>query len=329
MFDADILPRLAAALLIDAVIGDPAFIYRVVPHPAVILGRCIGFLDRHLNRAGSGVAVKIFLGAVSVVGLAGVSWWLGYELAALLSRLPFGWALEALILSTLIAQNSLYRHVRRVAVALEDGGIEAGRDAVALVVGRDPKRLDQHGVSRAAIESLAENYSDAVVAPVFWAVLFGLPGMLAYKALNTADSMIGHRSARHLYFGKAAARLDDLANYIPARIAALFLAAAALSRSEHGAIEAARTALRDGARHRSVNAGYPEAAIAGALGLKLSGPRAYGGQHNSNKLRDEPWIGAGRTDAEPADIGAGLRLYVNACLLLGAIMVVAALLTAA
>ena len=231
-----------------------------------------------------------------------------------MSAWQYGGAAEALILSTLIAQNSLYRHVRRVALALEADGLGAGRDQVAMLVGRQTDALDEAGVSRAAIESLAENYSDGVVAPVFWALALGLPGIIAYKMLNTADSMIGHRTPRHLHFGWAAARLDDAANYIPARIAALLIALAGMGRGA-GAI------FRDARRHRSPNAGYPEAAMAGALRLKLSGPRIYDAM-----VEDAPWIGDGRSDATPADIRAGLRLYVIACVLLFAAVAIAALL---
>src|SRR5690554_4671448 len=200
-------------------------------------------------------------------------------------------------MSSLVAQKSLYDHVAAVARGLEQGGLEGGRKAVSLIVGRDPESLDQAGVARAAIESLSENFSDAVVAPVFWAALFGLPGLLAYKAVNTADSMIGHRTPRHAAFGWAAARLDDAVNLIPARLAGLRIAGAALLLPGARAGNALRAMGRDAPRHRSPNAGWQEAAMGGALGLALAGPRRYGGQ-----VVEDAWMGAGgRTDAGPAD----------------------------
>jgi adenosylcobinamide-phosphate synthase len=314
MPDGEFLAIIVTALLIDAVAGDPASLYRALPHPVVIFGHAIGFLDRQLNRDRFKSGLQRLLGAAAILGLLALSLWFGYWLQVTLAAFQYGGAVEALIVSTLIAQNSLYRHVRRVALALEAGGLAAGRDAVAMLVGRQTDALDEAGVSRAAIESLAENYSDGVVAPVFWAAALGLPGIIAYKMLNTADSMIGHRTPRHLHFGWAAARLDDAANYIPARMAAALLALAALGRG-------AGTIFRGAGRHRSPNAGYPEAAMAGALRLKLSGPRVYDG-----KADDAPWIGDGRSKATPTDIRAGLRLYVIACGLLFALIVVAALL---
>jgi len=185
---------------------------------------------------------------------------------------------------------------------LEQGGIAAGRAAVAKIVGRDPQTLDAAGVARAAIESLAENFSDAVVAPVFWMAISGLPGAALYKAINTADSMIGHRTPRYEAFGWAAARLDDLVNLPASRLSALLLvAAAALNKNAAAAWRAVR---RDASRHRSPNAGYPEAAMAGALGLSLAGPRVYGGV-----TIDDATMGDGRRDATAADIRRALTLY--------------------
>ena len=314
MPDGEFLAIIVTALLIDAVACDPVSLYRALPHPVVIFGHAIGFLDRHLNRDGLRSSVNRLSGAAAIFGLLALSLWFGYWLHGVLAGFQYGGAVEALIVSTLIAQNSLYRHVRRVALALETDGLGAGRDAVAMLVGRQTDVLDEAGVSRAAIESLAENYSDGVVAPVFWALLLGLPGIIAYKMLNTADSMIGHRTPRHLHFGMAAARLDDVANYIPARIAALLLVLASLGKG-------VGVLFRDSRHHRSPNAGYPEAAMAGALRLKLSGPRVYDG-----KTEDAPWIGSGRAEAAPTDIRAALRLYVIACVLMFALVAIAALL---
>jgi adenosylcobinamide-phosphate synthase len=204
----------------------------------------------------------------------------------------------------LIAQRSLHQHVADVAAALEQGGVIAGRAAIAKIVGRDPETLDASGVARAAIESLAENFADAVVAPVFWMAIAGLPGAALYKAINTADSMIGHRTPRHEAFGWAAARLDDLVNLPASRLSALLLIAAAMLSKNSSAGAAWRAVVRDASRHRSPNAGYPEAAMAGALGLSLAGPRVYGGV----KI-DDATMGGGRRDATAADIRRALALY--------------------
>ncbi len=220
-----------------------------------------------------------------------------------------GWIatlLLALAASTLLASRSLAAHVRAVGDALACG-LPEGRAAVAHIVGRDPASLDAAGVARAAIESLAENFSDGVVAPALWCALLGLPGIVLYKAINTADSMIGHRTTRHAAFGWAAARLDDLVNLPASRLSALLLAAAAV-----GNAQAAYAAVRrDAGRHRSPNAGWPEAAMAGALGLRLAGPRVYGGVPVM-----DAWMGDGRAEAAPADITRALALYRIACLLL-------------
>ena len=210
---------LALALLCDAIAGDPDWLYRRIPHPVVLMGRAIAALDRVWNRPGDGPVAQIALGGFTVVAIIGLSGAIGMIIHTALSALPFGWIVEGLLISVLIAQRSLYLHVRAVAYALAIDGLAGGRQAVSQIVGRETARLDEAGVSRGAIESLAENFSDGVVAPVFWAALFGLPGILAYKALNTADSMIGYRNEKYLHFGRVAARMDDIANFIPARIA--------------------------------------------------------------------------------------------------------------
>ena len=228
----DPLPALLIALLIDAAIGDPTWLYRRLPHPAVLLGRAVGWLDRRMNREDDPPAERRKAGLLAVALLLALAVLAGWALAALCQVLPLRSLWLALAMSTLLARHSLEKHVAAVADGLERGGLEAGREAVAHVVGRDPDSLDEAGVSRAALESLAENFSDGVVAPAFWAVLFGLPGLIAYKAVNTADSMIGHRTPRHEAFGSVAARLDDLVNFVPARLAGLLLVGAALLHPE-------------------------------------------------------------------------------------------------
>jgi adenosylcobinamide-phosphate synthase len=304
------LSTVALALLCDALTGDPDWLYRRVPHPVALMGRLIDVLDRAWNRPDISDFARLVRGGFAVVTVIGISGALGMVIETMLHQITYGWIVEAVLMSVMIAQRSLYLHVRDVAAALESGGIAAGRDAVARIIGRKTAALDESGVSRGAIESLAENFSDGVVAPVFWAALFGLPGILAYKALNTADSMIGHRSEKYLHFGRIAARMDDMANFVPARIAGPLIALAALFMARNSVVDGMRTMLADAKHHRSVNAGYPEAAMAGVLGVRLSGPREY-----TDTIAEEPWIGGGR-DAEPSDIAAALGVFVRACVLL-------------
>lgn len=316
----DPLLILLLAIAFDAILGDPPWLYRALPHPVVILGRGIDWLDRRLNRETAANVARRGAGALAVLILVGAAVATGWILSAAFARLPFGWVLEGLAMSSLVAQKSLYDHVAAVAQGLEQGGLEGGRKAVSLIVGRDPESLDDAGVARAAIESLAENFSDGVVAPLFWAALFGLPGLLAYKAVNTADSMIGHRTPRHEAFGWAAARLDDLVNLVPARLAGLLIVAAALMLPGARAGKALHAMRRDAPKHRSPNAGWQEAAMAGALGLAIAGPRRYGG-----RTVEDAWMGAGgRTEATAEDIRRALRLYLAACILQAALIALAA-----
>jgi len=301
-------------MLIELCLGYPQPVLRVIGHPVTWTGRLIDVLDHSLNRGrpsspsrlaaeekdGARRAAGIVAVLILLVIVAAIAFVVEHEL----SRFPFGIVAVALLASTLIAQRSLHRHVADVAVALERNDMGAARLAVSHIVGRDTEALDRSGIARAAIESLAENFSDAIVAPVLWLTIAGLPGGALYKAINTADSMIGHRTPRYAAFGWAAARLDDLVNLPAARLAALLLVAAAALRRNAAAGAAWRTVRRDAARHRSPNAGYPEAAMAGALGLALAGPRVYGGVRVEDAI-----MGDGRRDADAADIFRALALY--------------------
>lgn len=313
---------LLLALLIDAVLGDPDWLYRAIPHPAALMGKLIDWLDQNLNNNADAPRIRRFWGVVAMVFLVGAAFTVGWLVELMLAALPLGWLLQAVLMSTLIAQNSLYLHVRDVAMGLEIQGLQGGRDAVRHVVGRDPDTLDEPGVARAALESLAENLSDAVTAPIFWTLLLGLPGLVAYKLVNTADSMIGHRTSRHEEFGWAAARLDDLLNLVPARIAGLALCGAAALMPGRP-VQPAWTAMwRDARRHHSPNAGWPEAAMAGALGLALAGPRVYDGEPV-----EDAWMGAGgRAEATAGDIRRGLRLFIAACAIQAAVVTIIAML---
>jgi adenosylcobinamide-phosphate synthase len=298
------------ALMIEAVVGYPDRLVHAIGHPVIWIGRLIGALDRALNREGMSDARRHAAGVAALVIIVGVSAAIALALERGLVHLPFGLLWAGILASTLIAQRSLYDHVWRVAEALETKSLAAAREAVAQIVGRDPDALDEAGIARAAIESLAENFSDGVVAPAFWLAAAGLAGGAVYKAINTADSMIGHRTPRYRAFGLAAARLDDLVNLPASRLAALLIVAAAAIGGK-GTAEASRAVLRDARRHRSPNAGYPEAAMAGALGLALAGPRVYGGVKVEDAL-----MGRGRRDTTAADIGAALALYRRADALL-------------
>lgn len=322
------------AMLIELCLGYPPALLRTVGHPVTWIGHLIGALDGRLNRnpppltlarqPEATARVRQALGIIAllvVLGLVGV---VAFVVQEELLRLPFGAVLVALAASTLLAQRSLHRHVANVATALEKEGLSAARQAVSHIVGRDTAVLDTTGVARAAIESLAENFSDAIVAPVLWMVIAGLPGAALYKAINTADSMIGHRTPRYAAFGWAAARLDDLVNLPASRLAALLVVMAAGGQKDTAVAAAWRTLWRDAPRHRSPNAGYPEAAMAGALGLSLAGPRVYGG------IRvEDATMGDGRRDATAADIRRALALYCcGDAILIASLAVATAILSA-
>ncbi|HEU0017364.1 MAG TPA: adenosylcobinamide-phosphate synthase CbiB [Methyloceanibacter sp.] len=298
------------AALIEAGFGYPASLLDRIKHPVMWIGALLERLERHLNdpslpeaerRRNGWVSLALLLAATALPAII-------LQYAVLQLPAPLALVILACFGSTLIAQRSLYEHVAAVADALDEGGIEAGRDAVARIVGRDTSALDEAGVARSAMESLAENFSDGVVAPVLWGAVLGLPGMVGYKAINTADSMIGHRTPRHEAFGFAAAKVDDAVNLPASRLAAFFLALATLFHDDADFHRAVETVRRDADTHRSPNAGWPEAAMAGALGLKLSGPRVYHGA-----LTDDEWIGEGREEANSADIRRALGLYKTAC----------------
>jgi len=303
---------MAVAMAVDALLGWPSWLFAHIGHPVTWLGRLIGAIDIAWNRTSDPPAFRRAAGVAGTLLVIALSVALGWLLQILL---PSGWipiALVGVLAWPLVALRSLHDHVAAVATPLLIGDIAAARDAVSRIVGRDPAMLDEAGIARAAIESLAENASDGIVAPVFWGALFGLPGILGYKAINTLDSMVGHRSERHEAFGWAAARIDDVANFIPARLTGLLFVLLAPRRSE-----ALSCMTRDARRHRSPNAGWPEAAMAGALGVRLSGPRIYHGS-----LSNEPWLNEGGRDPLAADITRGLTVYRRAMLLLAGILAI-------
>ncbi|WP_019516798.1 adenosylcobinamide-phosphate synthase CbiB [Sphingomonas sp. Mn802worker] len=298
-------PVALAALALDALIGWPGSLYRRVGHPVGGFARVIGACEQRWNTPDRTQRQRRTLGVAAMLLLL-----IGTALFALLLELLIrhalgasAWVAIALLAWPALAQRSLFDHVRPVAAALEDGNLPAARHAVAMIVGRDTDALDSAGIARAGIESLAESFCDGVVAPLFWLLVAGLPGLWCYKAINTADSLIGHKEPRWRAYGWAAARIDDAANWIPARLAGVLLCIAGAGGW--------RVMWLDCRRHASPNAGWPEAAMAGALGVALAGPIAYDGQ-----MQMKPWIGDGAAAARAADLNRALAVYVRACALL-------------
>ena len=309
----DFALMMLVAMALEAALGWSAWLFARIGHPVTWLGRLISTLDTALNRERDSFASRRTNGVVATV------------LVVLAVALPALWVQEFLhgiwgvligggLAWPLVATRSLHQHVAAVARPLADGDLQESRRAVAMIVGRDPQGLDAAGVARAALESLAENASDAVVAPLFWGAVFGLPGIAAYKAINTLDSMVGHRSARFAAFGWGSARLDDLVNLIPARLTGLLFA---LTSARPKAALACM--MQDARHHRSPNAGWPEAAMAGGLGIRLSGPRRYG-----DRMAQEPFVNAACPDPRPEDLFAGLTLFRRAMLACAGLLVLVA-----
>lgn len=300
-----------AALALDALLGDSPLVFRILPHPVKIVGTIAGFLERKLNRPRRHAMDRAVRGFVLLLLMVGLAVAAGMAVESVKRALAYGWVLELGLAWMLIAQRSLFEHVLAVARALKAKGLAGGREAVSHIVGRDVAKLDQHGVARSAVESCAENFGDGVVAPVFWYVLFGVPGLLVYKTVNTLDSMIGHKTERFRAFGVTSARLDDLMNLIPARLSGLLFVLAAFFVPTANPFRALKVMFRDASKHRSPNAGWPEGAMAGALGLALSGPRHY-----PEGPSNEPWIGKElKARATPQDISRSLYMLAVGCLL--------------
>ncbi len=300
-----------AALSLEAAIGYPAWLFRLLRHPVVWIGALIGALERRLNRTDLAFGSRRVLGIAVLALISLVAGGVGWAIQTAPLAPPLVALLAVLSSTTGLAQRSLYQHVAQVAAALREADLDAARGAVGRIVGRDVGGLDADGVAAAAIESLAESFSDGVVAPVFWLLIAGLPGLLIYKAVNTADSMIGHREDRWRAFGWASARADDVLNLIPARLAGALIAL--------GARRGWRIMARDAGKHASPNAGWPEAAMAGALGVSLGGPATYDGV-----TTQRPAIGDGPAPS-PADLDIALRLYVAACGLLWLLLLIGGL----
>ncbi|NQY97249.1 MAG: cobalamin biosynthesis protein CobD [Henriciella sp.] len=301
---------IALAWGMEVALGWPNWLYRRIAHPVVWIGGMINAFEARLNCNAHPPAIQYVFGAFTAIITITAATGVAIVISHALPNSWWGTALEALIASSLLASRSLYEHILNVLRPLHQNDLETAREAVSRIVGRDPNQLDENAIARASLESLAENTSDGVTAPIFWGLIFGLPGLVAYKSVNTLDSMIGHRTPKFARFGGFAARLDDLANLIPARMTGLLFAMASANAS------AFKVLLRDSGKHRSPNAGWPEAAMAGGLNVRLSGPRTYAG-HSTN----EPWLNAGARDPEAQDIKRGLALYVRAMSVLGGLLI--------
>ncbi|MCY4263432.1 MAG: adenosylcobinamide-phosphate synthase CbiB [Gammaproteobacteria bacterium] len=308
------LSLIVFAWLFEACFGWPDWLYRLIRHPVVWIGWLVQLFEKAFNRSGWSASWRSVAGALSTLSIVLLVTILAVGVSLALPNSWPGHVMEILITSSLIASRSLFQHVNAVWTALADNDLDASKLAVAKIVSRDPNQLDRSGVARACLESLAENTSDGVIAPLFWGILFGLPGLAAYKAVNTLDSMIGHQNSRYQVFGGFAARLDDFANWIPARLTGSLLAGASMTQ------KAFRVMWRDASKHRSPNAGWPEAALAGALGVRLSGPRSY-----AMHMYRDPWLNPEADDPEASDIEKGLTLYLRTLGLCGAILALLAL----
>lgn len=305
---------LLIAVIIDRILGDPEWLWRRIPHPIVFIGRSIGYFDRHLNSKEMSDHSRKLNGCLAIISLLLVTFVIGVLLVKFLYQLSWlGTVLEAIIVSIFLAQKSLIDHVVKVGEALRFKSLNEAQLAVSMIVGRDTKKLDQSGICRAAIESLAENSSDGVIAPAFWFLVLGLPGILCYKVLNTADSMIGYKNNRYKDFGWASARLDDLANLIPARLTALItICALLIFQNVSRAKNAFNVVIHDAKLHRSPNAGWPECAYAGGLNIQLAGSRVYDGE-----IVDEPFQNAKGRVANTSDIFKSVQLFKQSMTLFG------------
>jgi adenosylcobinamide-phosphate synthase len=307
------------ALIAERWLGYPEQLLKSIGHPVMWFGSLIDGLERRLNRPERDSRQRRDAGIVALAILLVVVFILSFVVQQFVRGLPLGWVLEMLLAVPFLAQKELGRAVTAVAEALRNS-LEAGREAVSHIVGRDPHELDETGVARAAIETLAESTSDGVVAPWFWLLLFGLPGIVLYKAINTADSMVGHMDARYHDYGWASAKLDDVVNWIPARLTAVLITLACFFVPHASPSLAWAAVRRDAGRHASPNAGWPEAAMGGALGFALGGPRSYQGE-----VVDLPVMGQGKTALVGSDILRAVQLYRATLNVLLALSIVLAL----
>ena len=287
------------ALTIDRIIGWPDWLFRRVSHPVVLIGSLISFCEKTFNNANTTASIRRFWGIITVLIVTGVCLLVALFISSLIPDNRLGIILTSLLIWPWIAAKSLNEHVEKVALALSKADSESARTAVSMIVGRNAKTLNDSGIARASLESLSENTSDGVIAPLFWAAILGIPGLFVYKAINTMDSMIGYRTQAYEAFGWAAAKLDDIVNFLPARLTGTIYVLTATNP-----IYSFGIMWRDAKKHRSPNAGWPEAGFAAALNVRLSGPRNYEGA-----LSDDEWLHEEGEDPSSKDIFLGLKLY--------------------
>ena len=309
MFDP--LFILLIALVLDWYFGEPEALWSRLPHPIVLFGKAVSFADKRLNKSKDSDQEQYKNGSVAISLLILLALFVSFFIQGVVDFFgPIGFIIELFIVFVLLAQKSLADHVEAVAIGLKEDGLKGGQKAVGMIVGRDPSSLDKSGVSRAAIESLAENFSDGVVAPAFWYAVFGLPGIIVYKMINTADSMIAYRNEKYLWFGRVAAQIDDLANWLPARLSAVLIALGSGMLNGVAAFKNAMiVALRDSGLHRSPNAGWPEAAMAGGVDLALGGPRIY----PDETVQQAYLNSSGKKDLGVKDIKHTIQVFALAC----------------
>ncbi|CAI3953354.1 adenosylcobinamide-phosphate synthase CbiB [Commensalibacter papalotli (ex Botero et al. 2024)] len=297
------LQMILIAALIDALWGEPKYIYNKIPHPIIWIGKLIDYLDKKLNHTNDPAQQQKQNGFVALSLTIAIPCLVGIFLQKILFKSlpkPIAYFLSGVIASIFIAKRSLYEHVHEVEKALTLGDIKSARYAVSQIVGRKTDQLDSSGIARAAIESLAENFSDGVIAPIFWGCIGGLPGIITYKAINTADSMIGHKTKKYKFFGFAAAKSDDYVNYPAARLSALLI----ILTTSKKPFSDLKFVAKEAKKHNSPNAGWPEAAMATRLSILLAGPRQY-----QNYVIDSPWIGTGKSKLNQIDIQNALDTF--------------------
>ncbi len=314
------------AIVIDWICGDMRWLFDFCNHPIVIIGKLIGFFDKKLNRHDRSNNNRMLRGLIVVILITSLSGIIAVIADKLINNLSFNWLIEAFIISILLAGRSLYAHVYVVGSELKNNGLIAGRKAVSHIVGRDTKSLDKYAISRAAIETLAENFADGVIAPIFWYLFFGLPGLFIYKSVNTMDSMIGYKNIHYKDFGMVAARLDDILNIIPARISGCLLILASIFTPKANPYNSLKIMWNYANHHASPNAGWPEAAMAGAFNFALGGPRKYTNDGTKDIINHDIWIGDGRAKLTINDLKNAGRLYLTANLILIIILLISILL---
>jgi adenosylcobinamide-phosphate synthase len=286
--------------VLDFIVGDPVFL----PHPVVFMGKAIEFFEPLFKKISSN---QVFCGALFAVFLIGSTFLLTASIIYFCTSINFffGHIISIVLLFFTFSSKSLYKAAMEVKTALEENGVEAGKDKVAMIVGRDVKHLDKAGVVKAAVETVAENFVDGFLSPLFFALIGGVPCAVAYKMINTLDSMVGYKNEKYIEFGRASAKIDDAANFIPARISVIIIAGTAIVFSGQRGFSSLKTGLKEGRFHKSPNAGFPEAAFAGALHIKLGGPNYYHG-----KLVDKPYIGNDFNDPDLNQIKQACELML-------------------